>query len=75
MAQRSAVYEVVLDHNDPGHHDAMARHARELKAWAAGHKATHLVREEQELRPGVFRLRFTAQRQTRFGADAFQRTS
>lgn len=52
------VFEVTLDHNDPAHHDQMARMARELQAWARRHRVTQLVREHREVRPGVMRIRF-----------------
>lgn len=52
------VFEVTLDHNDPGHHDQMARMARDLKAWAQKHRVTQLIREHREVRPGVMRIRF-----------------
>lgn len=53
------VYEVTLDHNDPGHHKQMEKMARELQAWARQHRVTKLVREHREVRPGVMRIRFT----------------
>ena len=65
-------FEVIIDHNDPGHHDQMNRLARELKAWASGLTTTKLIREEQEIRPGVFRIRFKPDLKavrTRLGAD------
>lgn len=52
------VFEVVIDHNDDKHHAQMDKLARELKAWASGLKTTKLIREQQEIRPGVFRIRF-----------------
>lgn len=59
---RPDVFEVVLDHQDPNHHGQMERLARELRAWAQRHGATALVREERQLRPGVFQLRFSVDR-------------
>ena len=55
---RPSVFEAVIDHNDPAHHDQMNRLARELRAWASQQTTTKLIREEQEIRPGVFRIRF-----------------
>jgi hypothetical protein len=65
------VFEVVIDHNDVNHHGQMDRMARELKAWASQLGTTQLIREQQELRPGVFRLRFKPDpaAKRRVGAD------
>lgn len=56
------VFEVVLDHNDPRHHEQLNRATRELLAWAQEIRCLKLIREEQEIRPGVFRLRFVPNR-------------
>jgi hypothetical protein len=66
-------FEVVLDHNDPKHHDRMAGMLRDLQAWAARHGVRHVKREMQEIRPGVTRLRFTPD--ARGGAAAPARDS
>jgi hypothetical protein len=52
------VFEAIIDHNDDKHHAQMEKLARELRAWASGLKTTKLIREQQEIRPGVFRIRF-----------------
>lgn len=52
------VFEVVIDHNDARHHDQMDQLARELRAWAQTLATSRLIREQQEIRPGVFRIRF-----------------
>jgi hypothetical protein len=69
---KPSVFEVVIDHNDDRHHDQMNRLARELRDWAATLSTTKLIREQQEIRPGVFRIRFkpdTRALRTRLCAD------
>lgn len=55
-------FEVVLDHNDPKHDETLNRATRELYAWAQQIGCMRLIREEQEIRPGVYRLRFLPNR-------------
>lgn len=55
-------FEVVIDHNDPKHHDRMEAMLRDLQAWSKRHGVTQLHRETTELRPGVVRVRFTPDR-------------
>jgi hypothetical protein len=52
------VFEVVLDHRDPAHHDRMERITRDLVVWAKQHGVTQVIREERTLRPGVVKLTF-----------------
>lgn len=59
------VFEVVLDHNDPQHEDQLDRATRDLYAWARRHQCMQLIREEQEIRPGVVKLRFLPNRAPR----------
>lgn len=53
-------FEIVFDHNDPKHHERLERANRELLAWARKTGSQQLIREETELRPGVFKVRFLA---------------
>lgn len=55
-------FEVVIDHNDPQHHDRMDAMLKELQAWAKRYGVSQLHRETTELRPGVTRVRFTPER-------------
>ncbi|MBM3275540.1 MAG: hypothetical protein FJZ00_10320 [Candidatus Sericytochromatia bacterium] len=54
----SAVFEAIVDHNDPAHHDKLERLHHDLVNWARRVRAARLEREETILRPGVIRLRF-----------------
>ena len=70
-----AFYEVVIDHNDPAHHDRMGHFAQELMAWAKEINCRTMTREETQIRPGVMRLRFLPDRKARrtgLGADRLQ---
>lgn len=51
-------FEVVLDHNDPAHHDRLEKLSADLLAWARKWQVTRVEREDIQLRPGVMRLRF-----------------
>ncbi len=66
------VFEVVIDHTNPKHDEQLDRATRELFAWAQQMKCTTLIREEQEIRPGVVRLRFLPNRAsaTRISRDS-----
>ena len=55
-------FEVVIDHNDPQHHDRMNAMLKDLQGWAKRHGVSELTRESTELRPGVTRVRFTPAR-------------
>jgi hypothetical protein len=55
---KAPVFEAIVDHNDPAHHDNLERLHQDLVTWARRVRAARLEREETALRPGVIRLRF-----------------
>ena len=55
---KTAVFEAVVDHNDPAHHAQLEKLHRDLVAWARRLRTAKIEREETQLRPGVVRLRF-----------------
>ncbi len=69
------VFEVVIDHNDPKHHDRMNAMLRDLQTWAKRHGVAQLQRETTELRPGVTRVRFTPARRATTPVAARDRLS
>lgn len=68
-------FEVMIDHNDPKHHDRMNVMMQDLQAWARRHGVSQLQRETIEVRPGVTRVRFTPARRAAAPAASRDRLS